>query len=259
MKTILTVLFFGLALVSLSSQIIINEIDISGDRVELYNAGTTTIDISNYTLCNRPRYRVVSRTTDLNANAGVLLISGSYVMAPGDFTVLDWANISEYGPTDGELGLYEMFGSFGDPNNIMDYVQWGTGPTNAGRDDTAVTAGIWDSNTSFVPAPNDANNTIGLAPGNYNSGMDTESMDWEEQTPTFGAANASIMADCPTDQDISGIISQDTYYASNNIMSNGTVAMSDTVLFVAGNEIMLNGGFTVELSALFEASIGACP
>jgi len=100
-----------LASVRLSGQLIINEVNISGNWVELYNAGTTTIDISNYTLCNRPRYRVVSKTTDLNANSGVLLISGSYVMAPGDVTVLEWANISEYGPTDGELGLYEMFGS----------------------------------------------------------------------------------------------------------------------------------------------------
>ena len=41
--------------------------------------------------------------------------------------------------------------------------------------------------------------------------------------------------------------------------SDGIVAAGEDVSFVAGDNIMLNGGFTVELSAIFEASIGACP
>jgi len=232
---------------NLQDQIIINEVNIAGDRVELYNAGTTTIDIANYTLCNFPSYAEVS-------SSAVTLISGSIIMAPGDITVVQWANNIS---SSGEMGLYEVRGMYTSTSNIQDYVQWGTG--NHQRSGTAVSAGVWDSASNYIPAPSNTNNSISLVVGTYNSGLDSNSTNWEEQAPTLGMANASTMANCPVDQDISGIIPQDTFYASNNIMSNGTVAMGDTVLFVAGNEIMLNGGFEVELSGLFEASIGACP
>ena len=243
---------------NLQNQIIINELNIAGNWVELYNAGTTIVDISNYTLCNRPRYRVVTGTDPDNRGAGVQLISGSFIIAPGEFTVLEWPDISVYGPTTGELALYEVFGSFGSSTNIQDYLQWGTGPSNAGRDVTAVSAGIWDSTSSFLPAPTDPNNSLGLIPSNYMGGTDTDSMDWEEQSPTQGAANMSP-SNCPIDQNITGVIPSDTYYASSNIMSDGIVSMTSSVMFVAGNEILLNEGFEVELSAFFEASIGSCP
>ena len=83
-------------------------------------------------------------------------------------------------------------------------------------------------------------------------------MDWEEQSPTQGAANMSP-SNCPIDEVITGVIPSDTYYASNSITSDGIVAAGEDVSFVAGDNIMLNGGFEVELSAIFEASIGACP
>ena len=242
----------------LNGQIIINEVNISGNWVELQNVGLDTIDISLYALCNRPRYRVVSATTDAGSNAGVQVISGSLNMAPGDYTVLGWDNISFHGTTTGELGLYEQIGGYTNVNNIQDYLQWGTGTPVTGRDGTAVNAGLWDSTSSFVAAPTDPNYSLGLIPSNYSGGTDTDSTDWEEQSPTQGAVNMSP-SNCPIDLNITGIIPAGTYYASNNIMSDGIVSMLDTVMFVAGNEIMLNEGFEVELSAFFEASIGSCP
>jgi hypothetical protein len=245
---------------NISNQIIINEVNLAGNWVELYNSGTTTIDISAYTLCNRPRYRVVTGSTASGSNAGVQFISGSFIMAPGDFTVLQWKDISEYGPTDGELGLYEVFGSFNSTTNIQDYLQWGMGSlfTAGGRDQTAENAGVWDSTNSFLPVPTDPNNSLGLTPSNYMGGTDTDSMDWEEQSPTQGATNMSP-SDCPIDEDITGVIPSDTYYASNSITSDGIVVAGENVAFVAGDNIMLNGGFTVELNAVFEANIGSCP
>ena len=71
MRVILLLIVAFVMKVDLNGQIIINEVNISGNWVELYNAGTTTVDISSYALCNRPRYRVVSATTSSGSNAGV--------------------------------------------------------------------------------------------------------------------------------------------------------------------------------------------
>ena len=238
---------------NLQNQIIINELNIAGNWVELYNAGTTTIDITDYTLCNRPRYAEMS-------DAAVTLLSGSFIMAPGDFTVVQWSDISFHGVATGELGLYEVRGMYTSTSNIQDYLQWGMGSlfNNGGRDGTAQAAGVWDSTNSFLPVPTDPNNSLGLVVANYSGGTDTDSTDWEEQSPTQGAVNMSP-SNCPIDQNITGVIPSDTYYASSNIMSDGIVSMTSSVMFVAGNEILLNEGFEVELSAFFEASIGSCP
>jgi len=173
----------------LTGQIIINEVNIADNWVELYNAGTTTVDISSYALCNRPRYRVVSATNSSGSNAGVELISGSLNIGPGEYTVLGWENISTHGIATGELGLYAEIGGYTNVSNIQDYIQWGTGTPGTGRDGTAVSAGIWDSTSSFAPAPTNPSNSLALVVGNYTGGTDSDSMDWEERSPTQGAAN----------------------------------------------------------------------
>ena len=189
MRIILILLCFVFTKVDLNSQIIINEVNIAGDWVELYNAGTTTVDISSYALCNRPRYRVVSATTSSGSNAGVELISGSLNIAPGEYTVLGWENISTHGMATGELGLYAQIGGYTNVSNIQDYIQWGTGTPGTGRDGTAVSAGIWDSTSSVVSAPTNPSNSLALVVGNYTGGTDSDSMDWEEREPTQGAVN----------------------------------------------------------------------
>ncbi len=235
---------------NLLNHVIINEVNISDEWVELYNAGTTTIDISSYTLCNFPRYGVVS------SNA-VTLLSGSLLMAPGDITVVRWANnISPNGATSGEMGIYQMPGMYASTTNIQDYVQWGA--PNHGRSSTAVSAGVWDNASTFLPAPTNPANSLSLVMGPFMGGTDTDSMDWEEQVPTQGAENTPPV-NCPTDDVITGNVPSETYYASNSITSAGIVSTGADVTFVAGDNIMLNEGFTVELSAVFEASIGACP
>ena len=246
MRYILLFLSLSFFTSQLKSQIIINEVNIAGDWVELYNAGTTTIDISSYTLCNFPAYGVIS-------SSAVTLINGSLTMAPGDITVVQWANNIS---SSGEMGLYEMQGMYTSTSNIQDYVQWGTG--NHGRSGTAVSAGVWDSASNYIPTPSNANNSLGLIPGNYMGGTDTDSTDWEEQSPTQGASNMSP-SNCPIDEVISGVIPSDTHYASNSITSDGIVGPGMDVTFVAGDNIMLNEGFEVQLNGLFMAMIGSCP
>ena len=47
----------------------------------------------------------------------------------------------------GEVGLYSS-GNFGDPNSIVDYLEWGSG--GHFRSTVAIAAGVWDEN-SVVP------------------------------------------------------------------------------------------------------------
>jgi len=121
-----------------------------------------------------------------------------------------------------------------------------------------VSAGVWDNASTFLPAPTNPANSLSLVMGPFMGGTDTDSMDWEEQVPTQGAENTPPV-NCPTDDVITGNVPSETYYASNSITSAGIVSTGADVTFVAGDNIMLNEGFTVELSAVFEASIGACP
>ena len=47
-------------------------------------------------------------------------------------------------------------------------------------------------------------------------------------------------------------------YASNTIISSDTVMSSNSVIFVAGQSIVLNSGFEVEISGIFTAQTEAC-
>ncbi len=117
--------------------IVINEIN-GNDRFEIKNTGTTTVDISNYWICDFPSYSVLS---NLESEC-----DGDLVLEPGEVVTL----VSDFDISgdDGEFGLY-LNTSWSDPNSIIDYVEWGsTGHTRA---NVAIAAGIWSSN-DFVPA-----------------------------------------------------------------------------------------------------------
>ncbi len=57
---------------------------------------------------------------------------------------------------------------------------------------------------------------------------------------------------------INNAITTDIYVAQDQILSNGTVNMSEIVYFQAGQEIQLEEGFEVQLGALFHALIESC-
>ncbi len=118
-----------------SAVIRITEVNADTDEVVLTNLGNASADIGEYWLCLGPGTYIkvsdaTSGSTNLGANQSVTL---SYTM---DATA------------DG-LSIFSTntFGST-DPNVLLDYVQWGAG--NQARVDQAVTAGRWNSATSFV-------------------------------------------------------------------------------------------------------------
>ena len=140
------------------AQIRLVEIDPATESVKIHNYGSSTIDISNYKLCVFPSYPSLN---SLNISNGSLNLA-----AGADVTMISTANLNEAG---GELGLYINTNSFGDPNNIVDYVQWiSSGNT---REPVAVSAGIWSMATAI-------SNSIS-PPYQYNgNGVENGSSNW---------------------------------------------------------------------------------
>ncbi|MEM6319123.1 MAG: spondin domain-containing protein, partial [Bacteroidota bacterium] len=114
------------------AQVVISEVFADGS-FELKNTGTDNTDISGYWICNFPAYRALNTLTidcgDLDLSAGEAV-----TFSTPDFFKSD----------DDELGLYSRGGTFGVPDNIVSYVDWGT--SGGGRSGVAMTKGIWDGN-----------------------------------------------------------------------------------------------------------------
>ncbi len=118
------------------SQIVINEI-FAGGTVELKNIGNSTVDVSNYWLCDFPSYQ---RISNLNLECGNTNLEAGGILTVNNFNVVDGA--------DGEMGLYTT-NSFGSSTALIDYVEWGS--SGHQRSSVAIAAGIWTLG-DFVPA-----------------------------------------------------------------------------------------------------------
>lgn len=133
-KTILSLLAaatFGYA----NAQIVINEIDPTTNSIELKNLGTSSVDVSDFWLCDFPKYTQIS--------SGELKKDGSTTIAPGGFLVISGWTLNQ----DAELGLYNS-PNYGTSSAVVDYVEWGS--NNHQRSATAVAAGTWTSG-DFLP------------------------------------------------------------------------------------------------------------
>lgn len=114
-------------------------VDPTGDKVSLKNFGNASQDISGYWFCLRKVYPSV---------AGSTATAGNLILAPNEeieFTV----NIND---TSSDVGLYINNSGFGNANNIQDFMQFGEDVDTSGREDVAVTAGIWTVD-EFVANP----------------------------------------------------------------------------------------------------------
>ena len=163
MKYYTICLFVILSLQDSRAQIVINEI-IPPDTVELLNLGMNTVDISSYILCDYPSYDVLS--TETSVFCGSLNLSG------GDIVTVVTTTIS-LDPLGSELGLYTS-SLFDDPDNIVDYVEWGTNCPHF-RSITAQEAGIWTSD-DCVPAWSDCASLEYDGAGNSDSDWMTQNL-----------------------------------------------------------------------------------
>ena len=153
MKNLLYVCLLGFLVVkgssSVHAQVRINEVGTNGVRfqgaqkwVELYNAGSDTVDVGLLLLCDFPQYPEIR---SLSVLAGDTKIPGQ------GFLVISWPGLDANNLNDAEIGLYEARTfDFNDASKLLDYMQWGSG--NQTRSQVAQGAGLWVA-SEFVPAP----------------------------------------------------------------------------------------------------------
>lgn len=230
-----------------NSQVIINEINVDDQWVELYNPSNTTVDVNSWRLCRRPSYATISNLT---------IISGNTMLGPGDYVVIEWSQINR---TRRELGLYGPSGGFGSATAIRDYVQYG-GVSSPSRATLAVSVGLWEDVSKFVPYPTDFTKTL----QNFNSAAtgpeDTNSNHWWEGDPTMLMHNTCI--DNYTLLNSTRIGNSEMgnadYETDGKLESDQMINSTAIVDYDSGVEVLLLANFEVELGALFEAFIDGC-
>ena len=150
----------------------ITEVSEDNQWVELYNTGTTPIDVSSAWLCVPNGYQRVGDQS--------IVGPGDYVLDPGEWVAVKYDQIA---PEDGSVALYRNNSDFTSADNIVDYVRWGD--TNEGREAVAVAAGIWTAGAFIEPAP--SGNTIALFGDDLTENDDVS--EWRAGDPTPGAGN----------------------------------------------------------------------
>lgn len=161
---------------SIFGQVRINEVSIDVDYegqpewVELYNAGSTEVDVSSWELCTFPAY--------LNLGTETPVLIGSTTIQPGEYLVVAYNPLVDSG---GEVGLYINDSNFAEPSNMVDYMEYIT--SGQTRESVAVTAGYWTTSTAVPAVP--AGKTY-----SYFEGGATPVENWDAGDPTPGAMNA---------------------------------------------------------------------
>lgn len=157
-------------------QVRINEVSIDVDYegqpkwVELFNAGSSAVDVSAWELCLFPVYD--------NLGTEVPLLIGTTNIQPGEYLVVGFSALVASGA---EVGLYSNDINFGDAANMVDYMEYII-PRNP-REGVAVTAGVWTDSTAVAEVP--AGKTYSFFEGGA-----TPVENWAAGDPTPGAQNA---------------------------------------------------------------------
>ncbi|WP_298238847.1 T9SS type A sorting domain-containing protein [uncultured Algibacter sp.] len=141
-----TTLFFLLALLNfaltLNAQIRSIMVDPATNdiTVKVKNFGSSTVDITNYWLCDFPQYDRFSDTS--------IVGSGDFLLSPDEEVTVIW--VSGLDNTNGELGIYNT-NSFSSSSAMEDYMQWVT--SGHQREPVAVAKGIWTAGTTVNVTP----------------------------------------------------------------------------------------------------------
>ena len=109
------------------------------DIITIQNLTSTTLDISDYRLCSLFSYT----SGGIGENTTVVVGNASAIPAGQTVTVIWPLN-----DVAADLAIYVPTGSFGDPNNMVDFMQYGS--AGNGRESEADQAGLWTAG-EFVP------------------------------------------------------------------------------------------------------------
>ncbi|WP_298758438.1 T9SS type A sorting domain-containing protein [uncultured Psychroserpens sp.] len=141
--TIFTLLFSVLIGQHTYAQIKILSVDPAGDTVTMKNFGGSTVDIASYRLCSLFSYRTLSSQTTV--------VNGSLNLAANAEVTVSAPNFLSLSTSAADLGLYLPTGNFSQPTSMVDFMQWGAG--GLGRENVAVSKGIWTAGTFVNVAP----------------------------------------------------------------------------------------------------------
>ncbi|MEM7551288.1 MAG: spondin domain-containing protein [Bacteroidota bacterium] len=216
--------------------VVLNEVEYLGNRVEIFNNGEESVDLSGYFLCLGPgTYRMI----------GDLETEGNENLAAGEFLVVSY----EMPNATGGLGLYRNNNGFGDADNLVDFVQWGA--AGSPREVVASTAGIWTTG-EFVPVSGTAENTIIF------DGEGDGAANWAETTTvTFGTENSLTIPE-PMQEVMSVVINEVDYNAQFvELFNNGNVSIDVSSFWLClgpGTYVQI-GNLTPEIGNL-ELAVG---
>jgi hypothetical protein len=139
-KAIIMLAVVTLCFTNLNAQanVRISKVDPATNSVTLKNYGDATATISGYWFCVVPAYSQVSGMTSVTT------------LAPDE--EVDIASSVNLVASSGEFGLYSASG-FSNSNNMLDFLQWGTGSSGSSRESVAVAAGLWVADTFITVSP----------------------------------------------------------------------------------------------------------
>jgi hypothetical protein len=137
MKRFLLSFLSALTIVA-NGQIRLSYIDPSTQEIRIENFGPMSIDIANYRLCALFEYANLNQPS-------VTILSGDFNLATGEEVAITWSASGGFNVTASDIGLYLPNGSFGSASAMVDFMQYGAG--GQGRENVAVTAGIWTAGT----------------------------------------------------------------------------------------------------------------
>lgn len=90
--------------------------------------------------------------------------------------------------------------------------------------------------------------------------IDSGSIPARDRALNGGSYTQNCLGYCPAIHNISlDPIPSDSYYAKDLLKSNDLIQSNEQVYFSTGNKIILQSGFSVDLGAHFESTIGTCP
>lgn len=169
----------------IATDVEINEVfylgDASEDWIELRNVGQDTVDISAWWFCTRFAYRPLSSQT--------ILVGDDLMLDPGEIIVLT-AGVDINSTIGADMGLY-ITNSFGNSNNMVDFLQWTT-PNRVGRSNEAITRDFWigDINgpVDFIDGAS-GNQSVSFCGVNGGGGLLSLGSDFVNGEPTMGLPN----------------------------------------------------------------------
>jgi len=150
-------------------RLVLSEVDPINNTIEIYNGTGAAVDLSTYWFCARRSYRQLNNSFNV--------VNGSLIIPDRGYVVLQ-SDTYDLNDSSSDLGLYTT-NTFGDPNAMVDFVQWGGASGFVNRETEAVTAGLWNAG-EFTAVP-----TAGSSIARLNSNQDMSG--WLIESPSNGS------------------------------------------------------------------------